>query len=167
MARTKQTARVSTGGKTPRKMLCEKAARNAAPSTGGVKHSEHLRPLPQKKPRRSAPATGAPPKKQHRWRPGTKSLMEIRRYQKTTELLLRKRPFERLVREIMQKFKEDFRITAAALLALQEAVEDYLISKMEDSNRFAIHAKRVTIKPEDLQLASKYQNIERLDMHRF
>lgn len=75
MARTKQTARKSTGGKAPRKQLATKAARKSAPATGGVK-------------------------KPHRFRPGTVALREIRKYQKSTELLIRKLPFQRLVREI-------------------------------------------------------------------
>uniref|UniRef100_F7F5J0 Histone H3 n=1 Tax=Ornithorhynchus anatinus TaxID=9258 RepID=F7F5J0_ORNAN len=84
MARTKQTARKSTGGKAPRKQLATKAARKSAPATGGVK-------------------------KPHRYRPGTVALREIRRYQKSTELLIRKLPFQRLVREIAQDFKTDLR----------------------------------------------------------
>uniref|UniRef100_A0A8C8BY93 Core Histone H2A/H2B/H3 domain-containing protein n=1 Tax=Oncorhynchus tshawytscha TaxID=74940 RepID=A0A8C8BY93_ONCTS len=95
MARTKQTARKSTGGKAPRKQLATKAARKSAPSTGGVK-------------------------KPHRYRPGTVALREIRRYQKSTELLIRKLPFQRLVREIAQDFKTDLRFQSAAIGALQE-----------------------------------------------
>ena len=96
MARTKQTARKSTGGKAPRKQLATKAARKSAPATGGVK-------------------------KPHRYRPGTVALREIRRYQKSTELLIRKLPFQRLVREIAQDFKTDLRFQSSAVLALQEA----------------------------------------------
>ena len=77
MARTKQTARKSTGGKAPRKQLATKAARKSAPTAGGVK-------------------------KPHRYRPDTVALREIRKYQKSTELLVRKLPFQRLVREIAQ-----------------------------------------------------------------
>uniref|UniRef100_A0A8C3UEY6 Histone H3 n=1 Tax=Catharus ustulatus TaxID=91951 RepID=A0A8C3UEY6_CATUS len=98
MARTKQTARKSTGGKAPRKQLATKAARKSAPSTGGVK-------------------------KPHRYRPGTVALREIRRYQKSTELLIRKLPFQRLVREIAQDFKTDLRFQSAAIGALQEGCE--------------------------------------------
>ncbi|GAX79583.1 hypothetical protein CEUSTIGMA_g7024.t1 [Chlamydomonas eustigma] len=100
MARTKQTARKSTGGKAPRKQLATKAARKSAPATGGVK-------------------------KPHRYRPGTVALREIRKYQKSTELLIRKLPFQRLVR------------------------------LFEDTNLAAIHAKRVTIMPKDIQLARR------------
>ncbi|KAK2913306.1 hypothetical protein Q8A67_001705 [Cirrhinus molitorella] len=128
MARTKQTARKSTGGKAPRKQLATKAARKSAPATGGVK-------------------------KPHRYRPGTVALREIRRYQKSTELLIRKLPFQRLVREIAQDFKTDLRFQSSAVMALQEASEAYLVGLFEDTNLCAIHAKRVTIMPKDIQAA--------------
>ncbi|CAN0156380.1 unnamed protein product [Lampetra fluviatilis] len=130
MARTKQTARKSTGGKAPRKQLATKAARKSAPATGGVK-------------------------KPHRYRPGTVALREIRRYQKSTELLIRKLPFQRLVREIAQDFKTDLRFQSSAVMALQEASEAYLVALFEDTNLCAIHAKRVTIMPKDIQLARR------------
>ena len=130
MARTKQTARKSTGGKAPRKQLATKAARKSAPATGGVK-------------------------KPHRYRPGTVALREIRRYQKSTELLLRKLPFQRLVREIAQDFKTDLRFQSSSVMALQEACEAYLVGLFEDTNLCAIHAKRVTIMPKDIQLARR------------
>ena len=131
MARTKQTARKSTGGKAPRKQLATKAARKSAPtSQGGVK-------------------------KPHRYRPGTVALREIRKYQKSTELLIRKLPFQRLVREIAQDFKTDLRFQSSAVLALQEAAEAYLVGLFEDTNLAAIHAKRVTIMPKDIQLARR------------
>ncbi|XP_048355081.1 histone H3.3A isoform X1 [Sphaerodactylus townsendi] len=109
MARTKQTARKSTGGKAPRKQLATKAARKSAPSTGGVK-------------------------KPHRYRPGTVALREIRRYQKSTELLIRKLPFQRLVREIAQDFKTDLRFQSAAIGALQVCV--FLCSAPDIVNTF-------------------------------
>ena len=94
-------------------------------------------------------------KKPHRFRPGTVALREIRRYQKSTELLIRRLPFQRLVREIAQEFKTDLRFQASAILALQEATEAYLVALFEDSNLCAIHAKRVTIMPRDIQLARR------------
>ncbi|KAL0132570.1 hypothetical protein PUN28_000374 [Cardiocondyla obscurior] len=115
MARTKQTARKSTGGKAPRKQLATKAARKSAPATGGVK-------------------------KPHRY---------------STELLIRKLPFQRLVREIAQDFKTDLRFQSSAVMALQEASEAYLVGLFEDTNLCAIHAKRVTIMPKDIQLARR------------
>lgn len=130
MARTKQTARKSTGGQMPRKQLATLAARKTAPATGG-------------------------PKKPYRYKPGTVALREIRRYQKSTDLLIRKLPFQRLCREIAQQFKTDVRFQASATVALQEAAEGYLVGIFEDSNLAAIHAKRVTLMPKDIQLARR------------
>ena len=131
MARTKQTARKSTGGKAPRKQLAIKAARKVP-----VKETVNV-------------------KKPHRYRPGTVALREIRRYQKSTELLIRKLPFQRLVREIAQDFKTDLRFQSSAVIALQEASEAYLVGLYEDTNLCAIHSKRVTIMPKDIQLARR------------
>ena len=130
MARTKQTARKSAGGKAPRKQLATMAARKSAPTTGGIK-------------------------KPHRYRPGTVALREIRKFQKSTELLIRKLPFQRLVREISQDFKSELRFQSGAMLALQEASEAYLVGLFEDTNLCAIHAQRVTIMPKDMQLARR------------
>ena len=129
MARTKQTARKSTGGKAPRKQLATKASRKAL-MTGGSR-------------------------KPHRFRPGTVALREIRRYQKSTELLIRKLPFQRLCREIANDCKTDLRFQSTAIVALQEAAEAYLVGLFEDTNLCAIHAKRVTIMPKDIQLARR------------
>lgn len=130
MARTKQTARKQTGSKAPRKQLGLKAARKSAPINGGVK-------------------------KPHRYRPGTVALREIRKFQKSTDLLIRKLPFQRLVREIATDYKSDLRFQSQAVLALQEAAEAYLVGLFEDTNLCAIHAKRVTIMPKDMQLARR------------
>ena len=127
MARTKQTARKSTGGKAPRKQLASKVARKA--TTGD--------------------------KKQRRYRPGTVAIREIRRYQKSTDLLLKKAPFQRLVREIAQDSRSDLRFQSSAVMALQEASEAFLIGLFEDTNLCAIHARRVTIMPKDMQLARR------------
>ena len=132
MARTKQTARKSTGGKAPRKELATKAARKTAP--------------------------GQQAKKPHRYRPGTVALREIRKYQKGTDLLIRKLPFQRLVREIAQGLIQEgieLRFQSTAILALQEAAENYLIDLFEVTNLAAIHAKRITIMPKDMQLARR------------
>ena len=94
-------------------------------------------------------------KKPHRYRPGTVAIREIRRYQKSTELLIRKLPFQRLVREIAQEFKSDLRFQGSAVLALQEASEAYLVGVFEDTNLAAIHGKRVTIMPKDVQLTRR------------
>jgi histone H3 len=94
-------------------------------------------------------------KKPHRYRPGTVALREIRRYQKTTELLIRKLPFQRLAREVAQDFKTDVRFQANAMLAMQEASEGYLVGLFEDTNLCAIHANRVTIQKKDIELAKR------------
>jgi len=129
-ARTKQTARKSTGGKGPRKALATKAARKSTPQRGGVK-------------------------KPHRYRPGTVALRQIRKYQSSTELLLRKLPFHRVVREVAQDFRTDLRFQPQALMALQESSEAYLTILFEDANLCAIHSKRVTIFPKDMQLVRR------------
>ena len=98
-------------------------------------------------------------KRPHRYRPGTVALREIRKYQKSTELLIRKLPFQRFVREICQDMEKcgqrDYRFQSTALLALQEIAEAYLVKLFEDTNLCAIHAKRVTIMPKDMQLARR------------
>jgi histone H3 len=128
MARTKETARKKAGTLGPSRQLV--TFRKSAPMTGFVK-----------KPRR--------------YRPGTVALRQIRQYQKSTELLIRKLPFQRLVREVAQEFKPDLRFQSTAILALQEAAEAYLVGLFEDANLCAIHARRVTIMPKDMWLARR------------
>ncbi|PUU78179.1 histone-fold-containing protein [Tuber borchii] len=143
MATAKAVARKSTGGKTPLKKPTKTVKR---PSAGD--------PVPAKPTRR--------------WRPGTRALREIRQYQKSTDLLIRKLPFARLVREIALDYTnaahlsglggsgvDDLRWQSTAILALQEAAEAYLVHLFEDSNLLAIHAKRVTIMQKDIQLARR------------
>ena len=128
MARTKQTARKSTGGKAPRQLLATKAVKN-------IKSTRVKKP--------------------HRYRPGQAALKEIRRYQRSTELLIKKLPFQKLVREIAQEFKTELRFQTSAILALQEASEAYLVGVFEDTNLCCVHAKRVTIMPKDMHLARR------------
>ena len=132
MGRTKQTVHnnMVPVGKTPRKSISNKAARKSAPINTAIK-------------------------KPHRYRPGTVALREIRKFQKSTDLLIRKLPFQRVVREIATEYKSDLRFQSQAVLALQEAVEAYLVGLFEDTNLCAIHAKRVTIMPKDMQLARR------------
>lgn len=109
-------------------------------------------------------------KKPHRYRPGTVALREIRRYQKSTDLLCRKLPFQRLVREIIQDIStKDFRFQGSAIQALQHATEAYLVGLFEDTNLCAIHAKRITIQPKDMQLALRIKGFynERQLRHAF
>uniref|UniRef100_UPI00358E68CA histone H3-like isoform X4 n=1 Tax=Myxine glutinosa TaxID=7769 RepID=UPI00358E68CA len=89
-----------------------------------------------------------------RFRPGARALQEIRQFQKSTDLLIRKAPFCRLVREITMDYAlDEMRWQVAALMALQEAAEAYMTRLFEDANLCAIHAKRVTIQPKDMELA--------------
>ena len=137
-SRVKQMARLPTGYGAPRNTRTSRAElraviKQAYSGTGGVK-----------KPRR--------------FRPGTAALREIRKYQKNTELLIRKLPFQRLVREIARDtglMQADVRFDSHAIMALQEASEAYLVSLFEDANRCLIHAKRVTVFPKDIQLARR------------
>jgi len=132
MARTKQTARASTGGKSARKHVALQArkTKKAVTVIGGVK-------------------------KPHRYRPGTVAMREIRKYQKSTELMIPKLAFQRLVREIAQNFRTETKWQTTALLALQEAAEAFLVGLFEDMNLCALHAKRVTIMPKDMALARR------------
>ncbi len=125
--------KAATSGIAPRKGLQTKAARKSAPTSGGVK-------------------------KPHRYRPGTVALREIRFYQRSTDLLIRRAPFQKLVRELAQSYGEhstEWRFQTSALHALQEAAEAYIISLFEDANLCALHAKRVTLMPKDMQLARR------------
>ncbi|KAM9230766.1 histone H3.3C-like [Dugong dugon] len=128
MAGTKPTVFKSTGGKAPRKQPATKATRNTAPSTGRYWYC---------------------------YRPGTVALWEIKHYQKSTELLLHKLPFQRLVREIAQDFKTDLCFLSTATGALQVASESRLVGLFEDTSLCGLHAKRVTVTPKDIQLARR------------
>ncbi|CAJ0906162.1 6658_t:CDS:2 [Entrophospora sp. SA101] len=86
---------------------------------------------------------------------GTVALREIRHYQKTTNRLIRMLPFQRLVKEIAQSIRLDIHFQSIAISALQEASESYLVSLFEDTNLAAIHGKRITIQPKDMQLAHR------------
>jgi histone H3 len=95
-------------------------------------------------------------KKPHRYCPETVTICEIHKYKKNTDLLIRKAPFQHLVKEIATNFKLDLRMQSMAFLALQEALEAYLVL-FEDRDDCAIHAKCVTIMPKDIQLAQHIQ----------
>jgi histone H3 len=101
--------------------------------------------------------------KQHRYRPGTVALREIRRYQKSADLLIKRAPFQRLVREVARELTcgMDLRFQSSAVLALQEAAEAYLVGLFEDTNLCAIHAGRVTIMSKDMNLARRVRGERR------
>jgi histone H3 len=136
MARTKQTVVRNLAA-----IVSKRAKKILAKKTGGKKTIPKFAVAKLRKP--------------HRFRPGTVALREIRRYQKSTEHLIRKLPFQRLVREIALNYKFDVRFQAGALEALQEAAEAYLVGLFEDTNLCALHARRVTIMPKDMQLARR------------
>ncbi len=100
-------------------------------------------------------------KKPHHYRPGTVAICEVRKYQKNTDLLIRKVPFQRLVDKIAINLKSDLRMQSTAILALQEALEAYLVRLFEDTNECAFHAKHVTIMPKDIQLAQHIRGEKR------
>jgi histone H3 len=135
MARTKQTARKSTGGAIPCYHLATKSARATTQKAIAVR-------------------------KPHRWRPGTVALREIQKFQKNTDLLFRKAPFQHLVCKIAPKFrKSDLRMQSTAVLALQEAAEYFMVDVFRDTNLCAMHGKRVTIMKKDMVLACRIQGI--------
>ena len=99
-------------------------------------------------------------RKPHRWCQGTVALREILKFQKNTDLLIRKAPFQRLVREIELKFgKSNLRMQSTAVLALQEAAEYFMVDVFSDTNLCAMHGKHVTIMKKDMVLACCIQGI--------
>ncbi|KAL9937556.1 hypothetical protein V8E36_003965 [Tilletia maclaganii] len=152
---TKQTARKSTGGRQPRRQRASNASADASTTTAG--------------------GGGAGSRRKPRFRPGTVALREIRKYQKSTDLLIQKLPFARIVREVAEDFVTGhygfgrgrfgeagaigLRWQSSAILALQEATEAYLVHLFEDANLCAIHARRVTLMQRDLQLARRIRGV--------
>ncbi|XP_059571251.1 histone H3-like centromeric protein A [Alligator mississippiensis] len=118
-------------------------------------------PPPPPPPPRRSPRRALPGPRRRRYRPGQRALLEIRKYQRSTDLLIRRLPFARVVREICLNYTRgvDFHWQAMALLALQEAAEAFLVHLLEDSYLCAIHAKRVTLFPKDMQLARRIRGL--------
>ena len=130
--------RVATkGGKQPQKHMLHKLLRQNS-TTGGIK-------------------------KPHRYHSGLLGLQEIHRYQQSTDSLIRKTPFNKLIKEISQEYRVcpdgpgtpsvQVRFQSTALVALQETAENFLVGLFEDVNLLAVHAKRVTVMPHDIRLA--------------
>ncbi|KPA76022.1 putative histone H3 [Leptomonas pyrrhocoris] len=113
------------------------------------------RSITSKKSKKAPRAASGVKKAQRRWRPGTCAIREIRRFQKSTDLLIQRAPFQRLVREVSSAQKEGLRFQSSAIMAIQEATESYIVSVLADTNLACIHAKRVTIQPKDVQLAMR------------
>mmetsp|Transcript_6832 Transcript_6832/g.9741 ORF Transcript_6832/g.9741 Transcript_6832/m.9741 type:complete len:173 (+) Transcript_6832:80-598(+) len=167
MARTKMIARKSSAvvvvaGKPGKAPGMEPGAGKAPGKAPGKALREQLA---GKAPRKNLATSGAhgaagrgaaTTKKSHRLKSGQNVLREIRQYQKTTDLLLLKLPFQRLIKEICEEtMRVEVRFQAQAILALQEATEAYMVGLFEDTNLCAVHAKRVTIMPRDLELARR------------
>uniref|UniRef100_A0A7S3A3A6 Core Histone H2A/H2B/H3 domain-containing protein n=1 Tax=Rhodosorus marinus TaxID=101924 RepID=A0A7S3A3A6_9RHOD len=159
------SAAKNVGGSTNRRSSTTPRRRPGLSDAGGSSRSGAKRlPFPSSRGGRG-PSRADTPKK-HRFRPGTRALMEIRKYQKSTTLLLRRLPFARLVKEITQHYHHDLRWRAEALEALQSSAEDYLVGLLEDANLCAIHSNRVTIMPRDLHLARRIRGYKD-DPHAF
>ena len=90
-----------------------------------------------------------------RTRRGLKALQEIKKYQSSTELLIWRLPFQRVVKEIIQNIREDLQLQSMVIMALQEAGETFLIGLLEQSNLCTLHTKQVTIMPKDVQYGDK------------
>ncbi|PIN13883.1 Histones H3 and H4 [Handroanthus impetiginosus] len=147
MARTKQRAHRSTYRKRP--------AAGAHPSTSTPQSSKRTSPRTPPTAARSSRGDEQARKKR-RNRPGTVALREIRKYQKSWNLLIPAAPFIRIVREITYNYAPSIaRWQAEALVALQEAAEDYLVQLFEEAMLCAIHAKRVTLMKKDFELARR------------
>ena len=144
MARTKQSA--------PEMKRAEPTFVGGVSSASALKHPRSALKVSARK------VEGAPKelRKKPHYRPGTVALREIRRYQKSCDLLIRKMPFQRLVREIAQEHSSgDLRFQSSAIAAMQESAEAYLVALFEDTNLCALHAQRVTIMSKDMQLARR------------
>ena len=172
MVRTKTTTKLRYKGKKPQNSKPTKSsgtqgasftvkeheerqrARLPIKATGQLAH--HARQASQQAAKGRKDAKNRP----HHYRLGSVALHEIQRYQNSTELLVRKLPFQRLVREITQEFKPNLHFQANAMMAVQEASKSYLVGLMEDTNFCTMHAKHMTIMPSDMQLACRIHGIK-------
>jgi len=140
MPKTKTAAKAKGSKKMPAKGKSSKAVKKSAPAAGGVKKARTFR-----------------------WKAGTVALREVKRYQKTVDNLLPRAPFQRLVRSIVSDMDHELRFQSAALLALQEASEAYIVGVFEDTNLCAIHANRVTVMKKDMDLARRIRGDRNID----
>ena len=141
MPKTKTAAKAKGSKKMPAKGKGSKAVKKSAPAAGGVKKAQ----------------------KNRRWKAGTVALREVKRYQKSVDNLLPRAPFQRLVRSIVSDMDHELRFQSAALLALQEASEAYIVGVFEDTNLCAIHANRVTVMKKDMDLARRIRGDRNID----
>ena len=140
MPKTKTAAKAKASKKMPSKSSKSKAVKKSAPAAGGMKD-----------------------RKKMRWRPGTVALREVKKYQKGVANLLPRAPFQRLVRSIVTDMDHELRFQSAALQALQEASEAYIVGIFEDTNLCAIHANRKTTMKKDMDLARRIRGDRNID----
>ena len=140
MPKSKVAAKAKAATKMPTKVKDSKAIKKTAPAEGGVKD-----------------------RKVRRNKPGTVTLREVKRYQKTVDMLLPRASFQRVVRAITMEMDHTLRFQSQALQALQEASEAYIVGLFEDTNLCAIHAKRVTVQRKDMDLARRIRGDRNFD----
>lgn len=149
MPKTKLAAQANQANdkaaKIPAKAKASKAIKKTGPAAGGVKNAEKKDAKP------------------YRFKAGTVALREIKRYQKSNELLLPRAPFMRLVKVITEETDHQLRFQSQAIQALQEASEAYIVGLFEDTNLCAIHAKRQTVMKKDMELARRIRGDRNFD----
>ena len=164
-ATSKVPSKAKAAGKNKSKSPSKKAAKpskSSQPATQASKASKSPKKMVKSKATKKPATSQADPKKR-RFKAGTVALREIRRYQKSTDMLLPRAPFQRLVREITGSYDPDLRFAAQALIAMQEAAEAYLVGIFEDTNLCCIHAKRVTVQKKDMELARRIRGDDASD----
>jgi histone H3 len=157
MARTKQCPKRSTGGKAPKRQLRTSRARKTAAAALNTQALASARKTAASA--LNTQALASVPRRHYRYRPGTRALRDIRKYQRSGDLLIKKAPFQRLVRGICEGFTEGLRFQGQAILALQEASEAFLVELFEITNLLAMHANRVTIMVKDMKLARRIRRL--------
>merc|ERR1712194_33365 len=135
--------------------VCKSMARTKAMAKKATNLAKGKGLIKEKPAKKRVPKDGDEPKKQRRNRPGTLALREIRRYQRKTDLVIKRAPFQRVVRDLADEVMPEFRFQPSALNALQECTESFMISLMEDTNLCTLHAKRTTCMVKDMQLAKR------------
>jgi len=165
MPKTKTAAEQDKAAKNMKKISAKKTDAKASKSTKNEKSKTIKKSAPAAGGMKGGKSTpkGEDEKKMRRYKPGTVALREIKRYQKSIDLLIPRAPFARLVRNICQDLHDDLRFSSDALRALQESSEAYLVGIFEDTNLCAIHANRATIFRKDMLLARRLRGDRNFD----
>lgn len=165
MTRAKQAEKQSKGGKVSRAGVAAQALKKALDMDEPpvIKPTAEVPvPAPEPEEGEKQSSDAKKPKRKHRFRQGTVALREIRRYQKSTELLIKMAPFQRVVRELADEVRSEQRFQRSAVEALQAATEAYLVTLFEDANLACIHSGRVTVMPKDIVLATRLRGESKL-----